>query len=356
MHIVRIGDGSTEPHSADAIGAKAANLARMAALGLPVPPAFVLPVKLCAAIIDNDAHAERDLRDGLKEGIEFLERETGKRFGDRRQPLLVSVRSGAARSMPGMLDTVLDVGCTSAAVQGLIRTHRTARARVGLPAALSRELRRNRVGLRSRVIRSAPCRADRRRNCRRRPRTRQRGARTSGRGRTGLDRRPDDGWLEDADGATRRRGQGRLSIVDERAGAILSSSAEARRSPRHRRHGSGHGIRQWRTYVRSRRRVLARSLHRAAAPHDRPCARCPGRRRRLGPPNARHRRDDCPRCCRRSRPNSKIFSSGSSGNSATCRISNSPSKTENSGFSRRGPQSGRRARRCESPSISCTRN
>jgi pyruvate,orthophosphate dikinase len=98
MNIVRIGGVSTKQHSADAIGAKAANLARMAALGLPVPPAFVLPVKLCAAIIDHDAHAERHLRDGLKEGIEFLESATGKRFGDRRQPLLVSVRSGAARS------------------------------------------------------------------------------------------------------------------------------------------------------------------------------------------------------------------------------------------------------------------
>ena len=121
MHIVRIGDGSGERHSAAAIGAKAANLTRMAALGLPVPPAFVLPVKLCAAIIDNDARAERHLREGLNEGIEFLERATGKRLGDRRQPLLVSVRSGAARSMPGMLDTVLDVGCTLDAVHGLIR-------------------------------------------------------------------------------------------------------------------------------------------------------------------------------------------------------------------------------------------
>ncbi len=121
MHIVRIGGVSTKPHSAEAIGAKAANLAQMAALGLPVPPAFVLPVKLCADIIAKKAHAERDLRDGLKEGIEFLESATGKRFGDGRQPLLVSVRSGAARSMPGMLDTVLDVGCTSVAVQGLIR-------------------------------------------------------------------------------------------------------------------------------------------------------------------------------------------------------------------------------------------
>jgi pyruvate,orthophosphate dikinase len=93
----------------------------MAALGLPVPPAFVLPVKLCADIIGKDAHAERHLRDGLKEGIAFLESATGRRFGDNRRPLLVSVRSGAARSMPGMLDTVLNVGCTSTAVQGLIR-------------------------------------------------------------------------------------------------------------------------------------------------------------------------------------------------------------------------------------------
>jgi len=121
MHIVRIGGVSTELHSADAIGNKAANLARMAALGLPVPPAFVLPVRLCADIIGKDAHAERHLRDGLKEGIAFLEGATGKRFGDHRQPLLVSVRSGAARSMPGMLDTVLNVGCTSIAAQGLIR-------------------------------------------------------------------------------------------------------------------------------------------------------------------------------------------------------------------------------------------
>jgi pyruvate, orthophosphate dikinase len=73
MHIVRIGGASREQHSADAIGAKAANLARMAALGLPVPPAFVLPVKLCAVIIARDAHAERHLRAGLEEGIEFLE-------------------------------------------------------------------------------------------------------------------------------------------------------------------------------------------------------------------------------------------------------------------------------------------
>jgi len=121
MQIVRISDASTAQQSAEIVGAKAANLARMAALGLPVPPAFVLPVELCAAITRGDADARQSLADGLTEGIEFLENATGKLFGDRRRPLLVSVRSGAARSMPGMLDTVLNVGCTSAAVRGLLR-------------------------------------------------------------------------------------------------------------------------------------------------------------------------------------------------------------------------------------------
>lgn len=127
MPIVRIGGVSTELHSAEAIGAKAANLARMAALGLSVPPAFVLPVSLCADINDGKAEAERGLREGLRQGIAYLEDAIGKRFGDRRNPLLVSVRSGAARSMPGMLETVLNVGCTLTAVQGLIRATRRPR-------------------------------------------------------------------------------------------------------------------------------------------------------------------------------------------------------------------------------------
>ena len=121
MHIVRIGGPTTETCATETVGAKAANLACMAALGLPVPPAFVLPVDLCAAIVAGDAQAKRALADGLREGIAFLEQMTGLQFGDRRRPLLVSVRSGAARSMPGMLDTVLNVGCTSAAVHGLVR-------------------------------------------------------------------------------------------------------------------------------------------------------------------------------------------------------------------------------------------
>ena len=101
MEIIRIVAGSGTRPSAEIVGAKAANLARIAALGLPVPPAFALPIELCASMVRGDADARSKLAEGLTEGIKFLEEATGTVFGDRRRPLLVSVRSGAARSMPG---------------------------------------------------------------------------------------------------------------------------------------------------------------------------------------------------------------------------------------------------------------
>jgi pyruvate, orthophosphate dikinase len=121
VEIVLIAAGIGQAAPAEEIGAKAANLARLAMLGLPVPPAFVLPIQLGTEIVQGDRQAEADLTDSLAKGIQWLESVTGKRFGDRRRPLLVSVRSGAARSMPGMLDTVLNVGCTVAATHGLVR-------------------------------------------------------------------------------------------------------------------------------------------------------------------------------------------------------------------------------------------
>jgi pyruvate, orthophosphate dikinase len=122
MTVVLIGGGQTATtYSADEIGGKAAGLARMAAADIPVPAAFVLPISLCDKINAGDHDAARELDDGLRQGIAFLERATDRRFGGRRAPLLVSVRSGAARSMPGMMDTVLDVGASMAAVGGLTR-------------------------------------------------------------------------------------------------------------------------------------------------------------------------------------------------------------------------------------------
>ena len=85
MQIVRIGNGSTGQQSDETIGGKAANLARMAALGLSVPPAFVLPIELCAAIVRGDPEARQALIGGLGEGIAFLESATGRQFAALRQ-------------------------------------------------------------------------------------------------------------------------------------------------------------------------------------------------------------------------------------------------------------------------------
>ncbi len=107
--------------TAELAGSKAAKLWQMAKLGLKVPPAFVVSTRLCAPINANDDHAKKLLQRSLAHGVGELERATGRRFGDARQPLLVSVRSGAARSMPGMLDTILNAGMTPKSVHGLIR-------------------------------------------------------------------------------------------------------------------------------------------------------------------------------------------------------------------------------------------
>ena len=121
MNIRRIGDGRKQTWPDDEVGSKAANLARMVALELPVPAAFVLPIEGCVGAAEANGAAEQQLAGALTEGIAYLETATGGKFGDRRRPLLVSVRSGAAVSMPGMLNTVLNVGCTSGATRGLIR-------------------------------------------------------------------------------------------------------------------------------------------------------------------------------------------------------------------------------------------
>lgn len=108
--------GDTAALAAADFGSKAAQLWRMHALGLNVPPAFVLSTALCAG-----ERSRKGVDRLLADGVAYLERVTGRGFGDRRRPLLVSVRSGAEKSMPGMLETVLDVGMNPDTVRGLMR-------------------------------------------------------------------------------------------------------------------------------------------------------------------------------------------------------------------------------------------
>jgi pyruvate,orthophosphate dikinase len=116
--VYRFSEGSREMK--DLLGGKGSGLAEMSNLGLPVPPGFTITTEACRAYLEAG-----EMPDGLMESVteylDELEEATGKRLGDSEDPLLVSVRSGAAASMPGMMDTVLNLGMNDTAVEGLAR-------------------------------------------------------------------------------------------------------------------------------------------------------------------------------------------------------------------------------------------
>ncbi|MFP4005005.1 MAG: pyruvate, phosphate dikinase [Alphaproteobacteria bacterium] len=101
------------------LGGKGANLAEMAGLGLPVPPGFTLTTEVCTAFYANDRQYPDGLREQVAQAIDKVSAAVGRRFGDPAAPLLVSVRSGARASMPGMMDTVLNLGLNDETVKGL---------------------------------------------------------------------------------------------------------------------------------------------------------------------------------------------------------------------------------------------
>jgi len=102
------------------LGGKGANLAEMTSIGLPVPPGFTIPTTICEKYYQQNRQMPKGLDDATAKAIRRVEKETGKKFGSNSDPLLVSVRSGAAVSMPGMMDTVLNLGLTDKAVVGMI--------------------------------------------------------------------------------------------------------------------------------------------------------------------------------------------------------------------------------------------
>jgi pyruvate,orthophosphate dikinase len=102
------------------LGGKGANLAEMAKLGLPVPPGFTIATSVCVHYL-KAGRIPGALRSEVRRGVKFIEQSTGKRFGDPENPLLLSVRSGARASMPGMMDTVLNLGLNDAVAEGLAR-------------------------------------------------------------------------------------------------------------------------------------------------------------------------------------------------------------------------------------------
>jgi pyruvate,orthophosphate dikinase len=101
------------------LGGKGANLAEMTSIGLPVPPGFTITTETCGAYYKAGQRLPHGLMNEVHKNIAHLEKETGKKFGDNTNPLLVSVRSGAQVSMPGMMNTILNLGLTDASVTGL---------------------------------------------------------------------------------------------------------------------------------------------------------------------------------------------------------------------------------------------
>lgn len=116
----------------DLLGGKGAGLAEMCRIGLPVPPGFTILTTVCQRFEEAGERLPEDVREAVKAAIVRLEQETGKAFGDPQRPLLVSVRSGAAVSMPGMMDTVLNLGLTSETMEAL--AERTQNRRFALDA------------------------------------------------------------------------------------------------------------------------------------------------------------------------------------------------------------------------------
>ncbi len=105
----------------DLLGGKGANLAEMCNIGIPVPPGFTITTEACVYYYKNGGKYPEGLEEQVRENLKRLEEETGKKFGDPENPLLVSVRSGARVSMPGMMDTILNLGLNDEAVKGLAK-------------------------------------------------------------------------------------------------------------------------------------------------------------------------------------------------------------------------------------------
>ena len=122
QYVFFFGDGKAEGNAKmkEILGGKGANLAEMTSIGLPVPPGFTISTEACGYFSQNDGKYPEGMREEVLNNLEKLEQVMGAKLGDAENPLLVSVRSGAAQSMPGMMDTVLNLGMSPEAVKGLI--------------------------------------------------------------------------------------------------------------------------------------------------------------------------------------------------------------------------------------------
>ena len=123
VYLFSEGNGSMR----ELLGGKGANLAEMTNLGMPVPPGFIITTEACTQYYNDNEQISPEIQDEIMQYVDKLETMSGQKFGDRENPLLVSVRSGARASMPGMMDTILNLGLNDEGVEALAKTSNNPR-------------------------------------------------------------------------------------------------------------------------------------------------------------------------------------------------------------------------------------
>src|SRR5437667_10990885 len=122
-YVYYFGEGHAEGNAKmkDILGGKGAGLAEMTNIGVPVPPGFTISTEVCTYFYAHDKTYPSELKGAVAENLARVEKSVGRKFGDAQKPLLVSVRSGARASMPGMMDTILNLGLNDETVKGLAK-------------------------------------------------------------------------------------------------------------------------------------------------------------------------------------------------------------------------------------------
>ncbi len=261
-------DGSKEQR--DLLGGKGANLAEMTNLGLPVPPGFTITTEACRAYLEDGGDPD-GLADEVTEHLAALEEKMGRRLGDADDPLLVSVRSGAKFSMPGMMETVLNIGLNDASVEGLAQLSQDDRFALDSYRRLLQMFGATVLDIEASHFSEALEAAKERAGHGERPRPRRRRPARPGGDVQG--HRPRALGARLPAGAARAagpRGARRLRLLEHRPRPALPTPRAHLRRPGHRGEHPGDGLRQLRHGLRVRRRL-----------HPRPGQRRPGRVRRL---------------------------------------------------------------------------
>ena len=357
-YVYSFGRGKAEGSSVmrNLLGGKGCELAEMTNLGIPVPPGFTITTQAWAAYNRVGPPVPRGAVGSGASGLEKLEQDADLVLGDPKRPLLVSVRSGARVSMPGMMETVLNLGLNDATVEGLAAWTGQRALRLGLLPALHHDVRRRGAGHPARGLRRAARRAQE--AARRADRPRGAGRRASE-----ARRRRFKDIVSERTGRAVPPGPARAAPPGRPRRVRLLVRQEGHRVPPHQQHpgrlGDGgdrdvDGLRQPRRDLRHRRRLHARSPHGRAALLRRVPRQRPGRGRGGGHPDTRaHRRPQAPHAgdLRRAADDRRTASSATT---RTCRTSSSRSRRASSTSSRPAPASGRRRPPCAWPWISCT--